>query len=95
MRLLRWIRTVVEWRLMLEYEFTRANYGVPAVALLYEGGIQVDKVGDCKSPLISDMTRTWRHEPLSQVKSGSWVPCAPISFVGSNPTHLTIKRIRI
>ena len=55
MRLLRWIRTVVEWRLMLEYEFVRANCGHTA-ALFHEGGIQVDKVGDCKSLLIGDQT---------------------------------------
>jgi hypothetical protein len=70
MRLLRWIRTVVEWRLMLEYEFTRANYGVPAAALLYEGGIQVDKVGDCKSLLISGTSWTRSHEPRSKSSPG-------------------------
>lgn len=76
---------------MLEDEFARANCG-HTTALFHEGGIQGDKVGDCKSPLIGDQTLTWRHESLRQVRSGSWVPCAPISFVGSNPTHLTISK---
>ena len=78
MRLLRWMRTVVEWRLMLEFGIT----------IKYEGGIQADKVGNCKLPLISN-AKTGRN--TQTVAFRSWVPCAPTSFVGSNPTHLTTK----